>query len=183
MKYQNNYLNKNIYDFSTAKENINLIINSVIAFFVPFLIGHPQLVVGIIVNFMLIRSAYYNSLKKTLPVIVLPSFAVLFRGMIFGNLTSQLIYLIPFIIAGNFILVFISKQFFKNKKSILLNSGLGIITKTAVIFAGTVLVYAIGFVPIFFLQTMASLQIVTAVIALTIFYGNIKVNKKFKLNV
>jgi hypothetical protein len=177
------YLNKNLYKFNYARENIDVVINSVIAFFVPFLIGYPQLVVGIIINFMLIRSAYYSSLKKTLPVIILPSLAVFFRGMMFGNLTSQLLYLVPFIILGNFTLVFLSKQYFKNNKNILTNSLKGIIVKVAIIFAGTILVYALGLVPIFFLQTMASLQIVTALIALALFYGNVKLNKKLKFNV
>ncbi len=177
------YLNKNLYKFNYVRENIEIIISSIVAFFVPFLIGHPQLLVGVIINFMLIRSAYYSPLKKTLPVIILPSLAVFFRGMIFGNLTSQLIYLIPFIILGNFVLVFMSKQFFKNNKRILTNSVKGILVKVAIIFVGTVLVYAIGLIPIFFLQTMVLLQVVTAVVALGLFYGNVKLNKKLTLNI
>jgi len=180
---KNGYLNKNLYGFTYARENIEIIINSVIAFFVPFLIGHPQLLVGVIINFLLIRSAYYTSFKKTLPIIILPSFAVFFRGMMFGNLTAQLIYLIPFIIAGNFILVFLSKQYFKNKKGILFNSFAGILIKVGVIFVGTILVYVLGLVPIFFLQTMASLQILTAIIALTMFYATYTANKKLKVKV
>ncbi len=177
------YLNKNLYKFNYVRENIEVIINSVIAFFVPFLIGHPQLLVGVIVNFMLIRSAYYTSLKKTLPVIILPSLAVFFRGMMFGNLTSQLIYLIPFIILGNFVLVFMSKMYFKKNKNLLGHSLKGILIKVAIIFAGTMLVYSLGFVPLFFLQTMASLQVITAIIALALFYGNVKLNKLSKLKV
>ncbi len=177
------YLNKNLYKFNYARENIEIILTSIVAFFVPFLMGHPQLLVGVVVNFMLIRSAYYTSLKRTLPVIILPSLAVFFRGMMFGNLTSQLIYLIPFIILGNFVLVLMSKQFFKNNKSILINSSKGIIVKVAIIFVGTVLVYVVGLVPLFFLQTMALLQIVTATVALALFYGNVKLNKKLKFNV
>ena len=180
---KNEYLNKNLYGFTYVRENIEIIINSVIAFFVPFLIGHPQLLVGVIINFLLIRSAYYTSFKKTLPIIILPSFAVFFRGMMFGNLTSQMIYLIPFVIAGNFILVFLSKQYFKNKKGILLNSFTGILIKVGVIFAGTILVYVLGLVPIFFLQTMASLQILTAIIALAMFYATYTANKKLKVKV
>ncbi len=177
------YLNKKLYNFNYIRENAEVVINSIIAFFVPFLIGHPQIVVGVIVNFMLIRSAYYSSMKKTLPIIILPSLAVFFRGMMFGNLTSQLIYLIPFIILGNFTLVFLSKQYFKNNKKILTNSLKGIIVKVGIIFLGTVLIYAFGLVPIFFLQTMASLQIVTALIALALFYGNVKLNKSLKFNI
>lgn len=177
------YLNKNLYNFNYVRENIDVVINSVIAFFVPFLIGHPQIIVGVIINFMLIRSAYYSSLKKTLPVIILPSLAVFFRGMMFGNLTSQLIYLIPFIIIGNFVLVFLSKQYFKKNKNLLGHSLKGILIKVVIIFAGTLLVYAFGLVPVFFLQTMASLQIVTALIALALFYGNTKLNKTLKFNV
>lgn len=177
------YLNKNLYKFNYIREDIEIVITSMIAFFVPFLIGHPQLLVGVVINFMLIRSAYYSSLKKTIPIIILPSLAVFFRGMMFGNLTSQLIYLIPFIILGNFTLVFMSKQYFKKNKNILLNSSKGIIVKVAIIFAGTLLVYVLGLVPLFFLQTMAALQIVTATVALGLFYGNVKLNKKLKFNV
>jgi len=41
----------------------------------------------------------------------------------------------------------------------------------------------LGLVPIFFLQTMASLQILTAIIALAMFYATYTANKKLKVKV
>jgi hypothetical protein len=172
------YLNKTLHNYSYAKENIEIIIYSLISFFTPFLIGHPQLLVGTIINFLLIKSAFQTNFKKTLPIIILPSLSVFFRGMMFGNLTKQLIYLIPFIILGNLTLVLISKQYFKKNKHIIGKPLLGILIKVAIIFIGTIIVYAIGLVPIFFLHTMASLQIITALIALFFFTTELKIRHK-----
>ena len=45
------------YLLSNSYQYFELVVYSVAGFFVPFLIGHPQIAVGIIVNAMLITSA------------------------------------------------------------------------------------------------------------------------------
>jgi len=179
------FMNKNLYEFSNVRENIEIVVYSLIAFFVPFLIGHPQIVVGIIINFLLLRAAFYTNMKKALPIIILPSIAVYFRGALFGVLTVNLIYMIPFIIAGNFIMVFLAKKYFQKNKAvdefkISTHSLYGIIIKVLIIGAGTIVLYTLGIVPLFFVTTMAMLQIITACSALIIFLGNIKLNTILK---
>ncbi len=181
------FMNKTIYQFSNVRENVEIIIYSLLAFFVPFLIGHPQMVVGIIINLLLLRVAFYTTMKNALPVIVLPSIAVYFRGALFGVLTAKLIYMIPFIILGNFLMVFLAKKYFQKNKSInefkiSSHSLFGIISKVILIGLGTVVLYLTGVVPLFFVTTMATLQIVTACSALVIFFANLKLNSLLKKN-
>lgn len=76
-----------------------------IAFFVPFLLGGPQLLVGTVVNGALIYAALRGRWTRLLPIVLLPSIAVLSRGMIFGGLTPFLVVLMPYIWLSNVILV------------------------------------------------------------------------------
>ncbi len=124
---------------------------------VPLVIGKPQLVVGSIVNFLIVYSTLRYGIKKTLPILILPSLTVLGTGMLFDGATYFLMYLTPFIIFSNSILsYFVSK---KKPMYILL----GVISKGAFL----VLVYRalmeyIG-LPMIFLSS-SYLQFVTAFI-------------------
>ncbi len=76
-----------------------------VAFLVPFLLGGPQLLVGTVVNGTLIYAALRGRWTRVLPIVLLPSVAVLSRGVIFGGLTPFLVVLMPGIWIGNVILV------------------------------------------------------------------------------
>ena len=93
------------YSFLNSSEYIELFIYSFIGFIIPLLIGHPQVLVGIIVNAVLFLSAKNLNGMKLLPLIIAPSLGVLARGIIFGPLTIYLAYMIPFIWLGNAVLV------------------------------------------------------------------------------
>lgn len=82
------------------------------AFAVPFALGHPQLLVGAIVNAALFSTALHLPEKFIRPIIFLPGLAVLSRGLIFGPLTSFLIIFLPFIWLGNWILTLVFKKLF-----------------------------------------------------------------------
>ena len=88
-------LDKTDVVLSAYRKNLLLAIYALACFAVPFLLGHPQWLVGSIVNAVLVLAAL--NLKKTaiLPIILLPSLAVLAQGLIFGSFTFLLIYLIP----------------------------------------------------------------------------------------
>lgn len=79
---------------------------SLVSFLVPFSLGHPQWLVGTIVNACLLLAAVFLPKKFILPLIVLPSLGVLSRGLIFGPLTMFLVYFLPFIWLANLALVF-----------------------------------------------------------------------------
>ncbi len=78
---------------------------SILSFFVPFTLGHPQWLVGAAVNACLFLTAIFLPKKYFLPVIVLPSLGVLARGLVFGPFTIFLVYFLPFIWLGNLALI------------------------------------------------------------------------------
>jgi len=133
----------------------------VLSFFVPFIIGHPQWLVGIFVNACLFVSAISLSKKNTLAVIILPSLGVLARGIIFGPLTISLMYFLPFIWAGNYLMVIVFNkaiQHFSLFSSVILSA----VIKFAVLFIPAVLYVRLSLVSSLFLQLMGVNQLLTA---------------------
>jgi len=72
---------------------------------IPFLFGHPQLVVGSVVNMLLVLAASRLPRRHWLPLAVLPSLAALARGLVFGPFTPFLLFFLPFIWLGNLALM------------------------------------------------------------------------------
>ena len=107
-------LNLQDYFLRNSYQYFEMVVYCAVGFFVPFVIGHPQIAVGIIVNAMLVTSALNLKGWKIVPIIILPSLAMLSRGLLFGPFTIYLVYLIPFIWIGNLILV-LSFKWFKLK--------------------------------------------------------------------
>lgn len=155
------YLNKQDYKLGFIQENVEMVIYSVICFFAPFFIGHPQIVVGVIVNAALVMAGLNLKNYKTLPVIIMPSLGVLSRGLIFGPFTIFLVYMIPFIWIGNAILVYSFKFSKLNKWA---NLVLGSAVKTAFLFTAALLLVNLGVLPGLFLTTMGIFQLYTALI-------------------
>jgi hypothetical protein len=129
-------------------------------FLVPFLIGHPQILVGILVNTLILFSAFKYGLKKTLPMILLPSIAAYTRGILFGGATIFLIYFIPFIIASNGIYTLVSVKVENKTLGILAGS----LLKVSILYSiANIFVNSEGF-PTIFLKTMGMNQLITALI-------------------
>lgn len=138
------------------------------AFFVPFSLGHPQWLVGMIVNACLFLSAIFLPQKYWLAIAVLPSLGVLARGAVFGPFTLFLVYFLPFIWLGNLILIWVFRR-------------VGFIAAAAAKFLFLFLTASIYFkfyiVPAIFLQAMGLNQLATALAGGTIaflilkFYG------------
>lgn len=72
---------------------------------IPFLFGHPQWVVGSVVNMLLILAALRLPRRHWLPLAVLPSLAALARGLVFGPFTLFLLFFLPAIWLGNLALM------------------------------------------------------------------------------
>lgn len=145
------------------EEHIQMIFYSVLAFFIPFFLGHPQWAVGVIVNTALILGATYLRGYKVLPVILLPSIGVLIAGLIFGPLTMYLVYLIPFIWIGNALYVYCHRHFMFKKWNSLASIGVTSVIKSVFIAIGAIILYVFGVIPAALLIPMSILQLGTAI--------------------
>jgi hypothetical protein len=118
----------------------------------------------VIVNAALVLAALNLKNQRLLPVILLPSLAVLSRGLIFGPLTMYLVYLIPFIWLGNSLLVFLVKRLFLgSNRDRWLTLGIGSVAKAALIFAGAFALFSLSLIPQALLIPMSILQLATAI--------------------
>lgn len=157
------FWNLSEYNLSALQENIELIIYSALAFLVPFTIGHPQLVVGILVNTAIVLAALNLKNAKLLPVLILPSIAVLSRGLIFGPFTVFLIYMIPFIWIGNFILLAAFRELkLKRKLGSVPTLIIGSVAKAFFLYTCALILVLTGVLPNIFLSTMGLFQLYTA---------------------
>jgi hypothetical protein len=80
---------------------------------IPFGFGWPQWLIGTIINTVLFLSVIFLPKKYWLALIIFPSLGVLARGLIFGPLTFFLIYFLPFIWLGNWILMLVFEKAIK----------------------------------------------------------------------
>jgi hypothetical protein len=133
------------------------------SFAIPFSLGHPQLLVGSLVNAALFLSALLLPQRLFLPIIFFPSLAVLSRGLIFGPLTPFLIYTIPFIWLGNFLLIVSFKKIIAVSQA---NFALSIISasilKMTFLYLSASLLFKLSLLPKLFLTTMGPVQGITA---------------------
>jgi hypothetical protein len=162
------YVNKQDYKLGFVQENIEMVIYSVVCFFAPFMIGHPQIVVGVLVNAALVMAGLNLRNYKLLPVIIMPSLGVLTRGLIFGPLTIFLVYMIPFIWIGNSVLVYAFKRLKMNKVMTLI---IGSIVKAAFLFSAAFILVKLNVLPALFLTTMGMFQFYTALLGGALAFG------------
>jgi len=86
-------------------EKVMLLTYAFALFAIPLLISWPQLLVGSMVNFILILAAlHYKNYKTMLPLVILPSIAAVLHGVMFWPFSVFLVYMMPAIRIGNFIL-------------------------------------------------------------------------------
>jgi len=172
MEYINKVINKQDYKLSYRVELFEIILYTAVSFFLPLMIGHPQIVVGILVNALLITSALNVKGYKLLPVIIAPVLGALSRGLLFGPFTIFLLYMVPFIWIGNAILVFAFKALNLNKKmNYWVTLLIGSVTKAAFLFAVAYILFTLKLIPIIFLTAMGVFQLYTAVLGGIIAFG------------
>ena len=160
------------YILGNSYQYFEMIVYAAVGFFIPFFIGHPQIAVGIIVNAMLIVSALNLKGWKIAPIIILPSLAMLSRGLLFGQFTIFLLYMIPFIWIGNFILVLSFKYLkLRRKNNYWVTLVLGSLFKSGFLFLSAFLLYSLGLIPVIFLTAMGIMQLITALIGGVAGYG------------
>jgi len=168
-----------LFETKYRQQVIELVAYSFIAFFIPFFIGHPQLLVGTIVNATLILSSVYLKRNFLLPVIFMPSIAVLSRGLIFGPFTIFLLYFIPFIWIGNFIFtMFFKGMYIKNKTNYFITLLSGSFAKALFLFMVAMIFFKLNLVPEIFLATMGTIQFTTAILGGIAAFAVIKSREK-----
>ncbi len=136
---------------------------SILAFFTPFTLGHPQWLVGTVVNACLFLTAIYLPKKYFIPLSILPSLGVLARGLIFGPLTLFLVYFLPFIWLGNLTLLLVFKKLF-SKSRFIFASVISSVTKFLFLFLLANIYLKLSIVPAVFLQAMGLNQLATALV-------------------
>jgi len=170
----NKSYNESISKLSNLEANIHFMIYSIVIFSVPFLLGHPQLLVGTIVNASLILGATYIKGHKMLPLIILPSIAVLMRGIIFGPFTIFLAYIIPLIWIGNAIYTYAFRYLKFKKINGILSIGIASSAKAALLLGAAFVFVKLSVLPELFLTSMGILQLTTALLGGLLAIGVIK---------
>ncbi len=177
--YEFECVNKQDYYMGFKQEYVEMIVYSALSFFLPFLIGHPQIVVGIGVNAALILSALNVRGYKILPVIIFPSLGVLTKGLIFGPFTWFLVYMIPFIWVGNAVLVYAFKRLYLHKEmNRWITLVIGSVAKMVFLFVTAFILVKLSVLPALFLTTMGVFQLYTALAGGTVAFGLHLVKKK-----
>jgi len=172
MEYLNKIINKQDYQLAYKTELFEIVLYTAVSFFLPLMVGHPQIIVGILVNALLITSALNIKGYKLLPVIIAPALGALSRGILFGPFTVFLLYMIPFIWVGNAILVFTFKALNLNKKlNYWITLLIGSITKAAFLFGIAYILFKLNLVPVIFLTAMGIFQFYTAILGGIVAFG------------
>ncbi len=165
MEYLNKMIDLQDYKLGYRQELFEIVLYTAVSFFLPLFIGHPQIIVGVLVNTLLITSALNVKGAKLLPVIFAPALGALSRGVLFGPFTVFLLYMVPFIWVGNAILVFAFKSLNLDRR---LNKWvtllLGSAAKAAFLFGVAYILVSLGVIPTLFLTTMGLFQFYTAIL-------------------
>lgn len=133
----------------------------IVVFLTPLVLGHPQWLVGTVVNAALFLGAAKLSRKSLTPLIIFPSIGAVGRGVLFGPFTPLLVYFMPFIWIGNAILIYTFARLQKGKSSIL-QLATAAAAKALFLFLIANIFFKLSLVPSAFLSAMGSMQFITA---------------------
>lgn len=161
------------YAVEYAHQTVRLYLYLLVGFLVPFTIGHPQEIVGVVVNATLVLGALeFVSYRQILPLLFAPSLGVLARGLIFGPFTPFLAIMLPFIWIGNAILVFGVKELYKKREvDYLITLGAAALAKSGFLFSMAFALVSLSIVPALFLTSMGIIQLLTALAGGALAFG------------
>ena len=140
-------LNKQFEFLKTEK--VQLVITYSLAILLPLLIPKPQILLGTLINALFIFSVTRFGLKKTIPLLLIPSI---------------LSYLIPFIAISNFALIYLYKKINIPYVNILISASI----KALILYSAVLLLMKLTNMPQAFLQAMGMIQFITALLGTTI---------------
>lgn len=185
-------INKRVKDFSKDVDLVQTITIFLLALLVPTFLGqlikttfgaesiitqNSQIIVGSVVNTALIMAAInLKGWKKVLGVVTMPSVSTMLSGYVFKSASVHMVYMIPAIWIGNFVLVYAYKLIMLSKERNYFFAGIaGVLAKVIVIAAGFMILKAFNIFPeklITTLQTaMTTTQLITASIGAFIAFG------------
>jgi hypothetical protein len=185
MRYNDEYIRKlyyeSIFNLKHIEENIHLILYTTLCFFIPFILGHPQWLVGTLVNAALILGATYLRGYKLLPIILVPSIGVLTAGVIFGSFTWYLVYMIPAVWIGNAIFAYGYRGMHLWKRNYVLSILAPAVVKSLFLFSVAFILVKLSVLPVMFLTVMGVFQLMTAVLGGIVAIGVIETRKKISV--
>ncbi|MFH0861943.1 MAG: hypothetical protein V1875_02830 [Candidatus Altiarchaeota archaeon] len=155
-------------------QNVQMLALSALGFLIPFTVGHPQLIVGVLVNAFIIRAAMSLPREKALPVVFTPTLGVLARGLLFGPFTAYVIFMLPFIWVGNYILLWAFSQRTHYTVTLIMSSA----AKAGFLYGAAYLLFSQGIVPEIFLTSMGIFQYATALAGGILAYGELEAEKR-----
>jgi len=145
-------------------EKVQLVIAYSLTILLPLLIPKPQVLLGTLINALFIFSTIRFGLKRTLPLLFIPSILSYIQGLLFGSSTIFLLYLIPFIVFSNFALVYLYKKINLPYVNILISASI----KALILYSAVLLLMKFTNMPQAFLQAMGMIQFITALLGATI---------------
>lgn len=191
-------IKQTVKDFSKKSEVIQTIIIALLAFLVPSFLAqlinivfgtesvisnNSQFIVGSVVNTLLVISALnLKGWSKTSFIVTMPSISTIMSGYVFKSASVYMVWMIPAIWLGNFILIYAFKYIMIAKeKNYFIAAICGIICKVAIIFGFFVILKAFNVFPeklVANLQNAMSLiQLITATIGCIIAFAIYKIEK------
>jgi len=145
------------------QENKYFFLSAIFLFILP-LLPLNQLIVGIIVNAILIKSALNINSKKVFLLSIIPSIAVFLGGVLFANLASQIVLMLPFIWVSNFVLMYLMRKLIvENKREYFVSTLVSSICKNCVLFLAAFVLLYFGLAPTLFLTMFGIIQFITAI--------------------
>ena len=191
-----------VRDFSKKSEIFQTVVIAVLAFLVPtflaqlinasFGVGsvianNSQIIVGTVVNTILVISALnLKGWNKTIFVVTMPSISTIMSGYVFKTASIYMVWMIPAIWLGNFILILSFKYIMiKRNSSYFITAIIGIIGKVAIIFGIFMLLKAFNIFPVKMIsnlqKAMSLIQLITATLGSSFAFVIYKLeNKKEK---
>jgi hypothetical protein len=186
-------------EFSKGMDIFQTVLVYLISLLVPLFLGqilntifgatsvvatNSQLIIGSIVNATLVMTALnLKGTAKIMGVVTMPSVATILGGYVFHTASPLMVYMIPAIWVGNYVLVYMFKKLLVVKnKNYFLTAICGIVLKVAIIFGAFSILNYIGIFPeklVANLQkAMGMTQLVTASIGTVIAYAFYCLEKK-----
>jgi hypothetical protein len=127
---------------------------------VPLFFASPQIVTGTIVNGLLFLAAKRFSRNERIVMSILSSLGALMHGVLFGPQTMFLLYFLPCIWIGNYLLMHICSHLRTT------SYGLRVVISSSVkflfLFLFAQLFFHLKIVPLLFVSTMGYIQLITA---------------------
>lgn len=194
-----NIINKRAKDFSKTADVAQTILIYLVALLTPLFLAqliksvfgatsvvtqNSQLIVGSVVNTALIMAAVnVKGWKNILGIVTMPSVATILGGYVFKSASVFMVYMIPAIWIGNFVLVYAYKWLMLSKEKNYFLAGIaGIVTKVAVIATGFFILKAFGIFPDKMVATlqvaMTTTQLITASIGTVVAFGIYKLETR-----